>query len=102
MDEKKAKYYYELAAMMGDVNARHNLGALEFEADDHHRAFKHFNIAARAGYELSLHNVKQLFMKGIVTKDEFANTLRAYQKSQDEMKSEERDQAAASGWYISG
>ena len=44
--------------------------------------------------------MKQSIMKGMVTKDECANTLRAYQKSQDEMKSEERDQAATSGWYI--
>ena len=102
MDEKKAKHYYELAAMMGSVNARHNIGALEFEADDHRRAMKHFMIAARAGYELSLKNVNRGFMKGMVTKDECANTLRAYQKSQDEMKSKERDQAAATGWYING
>ena len=27
-DMKKAKYYYELAAMGGDVDARHNLGCL--------------------------------------------------------------------------
>ena len=95
MDEKKAKHYYELAAMMGSVNARHNIGALEFEADDHRRAMKHFMIAARAGYELSLKNVNRGFMKGMVTKDECANTLRAYQKSQDEMKSDERDKAAS-------
>ena len=32
-------------------------------------------------------------MGGIITKEEFANTLRAYQKIQDEMKSEDRDKA---------
>ena len=34
-------------------------------------------------------------MNGTVTKDEYANTLRAYQNMQDEMKSEDRDKAAA-------
>ena len=34
-------------------------------------------------------------MDGHVTKDQYANTLREYQKSQDEMKSEARDKARA-------
>ena len=34
-------------------------------------------------------------MHGDVTKDEYANTLREYQKSQDEMKSDARDKAVA-------
>ena len=34
-------------------------------------------------------------MAGYVTKDYYANTLRAYQKSVDEMKSEARDEAEA-------
>jgi len=29
MDKKKAKYYWELAAINGDLNARHNLGCME-------------------------------------------------------------------------
>ena len=34
-------------------------------------------------------------MDGYVTKEEYANTLREYQKSQDEMKSDARDKAKA-------
>ena len=34
-------------------------------------------------------------MAGHVTKEEYAKTLREYQKSQDEMKSDMRDKAAA-------
>ena len=37
--------------------------------------------------------VKEGFMDGMVTKDEYANTLRAYQSRQDEMKSDDRDKA---------
>ena len=36
-------------------------------------------------------------MNGFVTKDEYANTLRAYQKIQNEMKSDMRTKAAAIG-----
>ena len=93
IDMKKAKYYYELAAMNGAVYARHNIGALEGQAGNIHRATKHFILAARAGSKPSLDDVKRGYKHGVVTKDEYASALRSYQKSQDEMKSEARDKA---------
>ena len=93
VDKKKAKHYYELAAMTGGVKARHNLGYMEGDVDNHHRAMKHFVLAANAGFKPSLDWVKKGFMKGYVTKDEYANTLRAYQSRHDEMKSDNRDKA---------
>ena len=95
VDMKKAIHYWELAAMNGNVNARHNVGVLETQAGNNHRATKHFILTARAGHNNSLGLVKEGFVGGVVTKDEYANTLRAYQKSKDEMKSEARDKAAA-------
>ena len=95
IDKKKATYYYELAAMSGDIKARNNLGCLEGQAGNHRRAFKHCLISARAGDKMSLENVRQGFMKGDVTKEEYANTLREYQKSRDNMKSDARDKALA-------
>ena len=94
IDKKKAMYYYELAAMNGHVMARHNLGMTEGRAGNIQRAMKHLIIAARAGDKLSLDAVKKGYMYGSVTKEEYANTLRGYQQSQDEMKSEARDRAA--------
>jgi len=91
VDTKKAKYYYELAAMGGNVIARHNVGYLEMKAGNLHRAMKHFLLAARAGYKDALDAVKDGFMHKIVTKDDYANTLRAYQKALDDMKSDMRD-----------
>ena len=93
VDEEKAKHYWELAAMNGNVMARNNLGIIEGEAGNNLRGMKHFILAAKAGDDKALGMVKQGFMGGIVGKDEYANTLRAYQKSKDEMKSEARDQA---------
>jgi uncharacterized protein len=95
VDMKKCKHYWEQAAMMGCVTARHDLGCSEGVAGNEHRAMKHFMIAARAGKEDSLNMVKKGFMVGLVTREEYANTLRAYQKIQDEMKSDERDKAAS-------
>ena len=91
VDKKKAKHYWELAAMNGNVGARHNLGVIEGRAGNLHRATKHFILAARAGSKQSLEGVKIGYNDGAVTKDEYANTLRAYQKSRDEMKSEMRN-----------
>ena len=52
-------------------------------------------IAARTGDKESLDTVKEGYVAGHVTKDQYANTLREYQKSQDEMKSDARDKALA-------
>ena len=95
VDTKKANHYYELAAMNGSANARHNLGCLEGLAGNHQRAMKHLLIAAKAGDGESLENIKQGYMQRHVTKEEYANTLREYQKSQDETKSDARDKAQA-------
>ena len=92
IDKKRAIHYFELAAMMGHVWARHNLGCLEgFNYD---RAKKHFAVAARAGYKESLDAIKQMFMNELVTKDEYAHILRAYHERQKEMKSDAREKAA--------
>eukprot|EP00956_Cyclotella_meneghiniana_P009462 scaffold13087_cov32-Cyclotella_meneghiniana.AAC.3 len=51
-------------------------------------------IAAKWGFKASLDNVKQGFRDGLVTEEDFEKTLRDYQASCDETKSEHRDRAA--------
>jgi len=94
INKRKARQYFELAAINGHLVARHNLGTFEIKAENYNLAVRHFLIAAKAGYEDSLEGVKIGYETGLVTKDEYANTLRAYQKIQDETKSEMRDKAA--------
>ena len=94
-DEKKANHYFELAAMGGHLDARHNLGVLEGRASNADRALNHFMIAAGCGYYNSLEHIKQMFMNGDVTKDDYAKALRAYQANLVEIKSAQRDEAAA-------
>ena len=98
VDEEKAKQYkkyLELAAMNGNVGARNALGYMEVQAGNTHRSVKHFILAARAGDDEALDKVKEGFMDGIVTKEEYAQALRAYQNRRDEMKSDMRDKARA-------
>ena len=93
MRHAKRSNYFELSAMNGCVYARHNLGCGEVRAGNYHRAKKQFILAAKPGYKKPLDNVKAGFMHGMVTKDEYANTLHAYQDCCNEMKSDARDKA---------
>ena len=94
-DDKKADHYYELAAMGGDGMARHNLGCSECEKSNWDRAIKHFMIAAGDGQNDSVKAVQQLYKLGHATKDDYSKALLAYQKYLDEVRSEQRDKAAA-------
>ena len=95
IDEKKATYYYKLAAIRGDVNARCNLGTMEVRAGNMNRALKHHMIAAGCGYNNSLTLIQKLYSNGYATKDDYATSLRAYQAYLAEIKSTQRDKAAA-------
>ena len=94
-DMKKAVYHWEKAAVGGHPIARHNLALYEMENGRFERAAKHFIIAANLGCGTSLQEVKELFVQGIVTKEEYAAALRAHQAAVDSTKSAERDEAEA-------
>ena len=101
-NEKKANHYWELAAMEGHVAARYNLGCAEARAENMDRAMKHHMIAAGCGYYDSLEKIKQMFMNGCATKDlmyamrdDYSKALRAYQANLVQIKSPQRDEAAA-------
>ena len=76
-----------------DIWARHNLGGIEAGAGNVDRAMKHRMIAAKAGSERSLKNIKLGFRDGFIAKVGYESTLRAYHERQDGMKSDERDAA---------
>ena len=94
-DETKANHYWELAAIGGDGDARHNLGNAGTRTGNVHRACKHFIIAAGGGMKESLSTIQEMFKKGVATKDDYTQALRAYQSYLGEIKSAQRDEAAA-------
>ena len=94
-DKKKAEHYYRLGAMKGCAHARHNLGVMESNTGNMDRAIKHYMIAIKGGYHDSLKDIKKLFMLGYATKDEYTKALQAYQKYLGEIKTSQRDEAAA-------
>ena len=95
VDEKKANQYYELAAMRGDADARHNLGLNEGMAGNVDRALRHLMIAVRGGYKPSLEMIKGLYTSGCITKDDYTKALQLFQEYLGEIKSKHRDEAAA-------
>ena len=95
VNEKKAIQYWELAAMGGDASARHNLGIDEAYSGNFNRAVQHHMIAVRSGFTTSLERIKWLYTNGHATKDDYTKALRLYQAYLDEIKSAQRDEAAA-------
>ena len=82
VDKEKAKHYWELAAIGGDVLARYNIGVIEGQAGNYHRTIEHFILAAKVGHKGSLDMVTKGFKNGHITKDDYESTLRAYHENQ--------------------
>jgi len=95
VDEKKAKHYWELAAMGGSVQSRYNLGNNELYAGNMDSALKHYMIAVRSGDAESVEVIQEMYTDGYATKDDYMEALRSYQKYLGEIKSDQRDEAAA-------
>ena len=58
------------------------------------RALKHHMITAGYGDNDSLTMIRQFYVNGHATRDDYAKALRAYQKYVDGIKSNQRDEAA--------
>ena len=95
VDKEKATYHYELAAMGGCERARYNLGNNEGRGGKVDRALKHHMIAIRSGFAPSLKQIQDLYIDGHATKEDYTKALQAYQKYLGDIKSVQRDKAAA-------
>ena len=109
-DEKKEVYHLEQAAIGGHPQARNNLsckevinshimgeqlGDAKMKNDYLKRAAKHALINANLGFDPSLKFVKNMFVQGIVSKEDYAAALRGCQAAVDATKSAERSTAEA-------
>ena len=98
-DFAKEVFHLEEAAIGGHHVARNNLGNYERMSGNMERAVKHYIIAAKLGYDhpmfSTLAAVKEGFLAGIVSKEEYAATLRGHQAAVDATKSQQRDEAYA-------
>ena len=95
VEENKAKgmQLWQKAAMRGHVEGRHNLGMNELESGNYDRAVKHNLIAAKMGHNRSVEKIKEMFMAGAATKEQYAEALRGYQDAVEGMKSHDWEEA---------
>jgi TPR repeat protein len=94
-DMKKYVYHMEQAAIGGHDVARYNLGCYEGNSGKVKRAMQHFIIAANLGLDEALEEVKEGFVKGWVSKEDFEAALRGHQTAVDATKSQQREEAYA-------
>ena len=93
-DMKKAKHYWSLAAVQGDLSARHSLAGYEFNNEkDISRAMKHYRLAAEHGNPDSMRTIHAGILRGYVTKNEYEEILRSHNEALELVKSDERDKA---------
>ncbi|KAL7528247.1 hypothetical protein ACHAWF_002494, partial [Thalassiosira exigua] len=92
-DMKKAKYYWELGAIKGDVKSRHLLGVHAHNDGDIENALKHYMIAAGCGDDHSLNIIRQGALEGYFSADDYSSALRAHEGPKNEMQSDHRDAA---------
>jgi TPR repeat protein len=100
-DDEKKVYHFEKAAIGGHPYARHELAVMEEENGNIERSVKHLIIAANLGFDLSMKALWKHYSLGNITKEDLDATLRTNQAAIDEMKSEQRDAAEASGAFSS-
>lgn len=68
---------------------------MEREAGNYDRALKHHMIAVESGNSKSLESIKRMYLHKDATKDDYTRALRLYQEYLREIKSKQRDEAAA-------
>mmetsp|Transcript_3889 Transcript_3889/g.5660 ORF Transcript_3889/g.5660 Transcript_3889/m.5660 type:complete len:276 (+) Transcript_3889:67-894(+) len=75
-DEKMKIYHTEKAAIAGHPYARQSLAYDEQENERMDRATKHLIIAANLGYDKAIQMLKNCYIRGHVSKEDFAASLR--------------------------
>ena len=90
-DMAKYRHYLEVAAKLGNRQARHNLASLEFEGGNTMLAVRHLCISAAAGHPMSLQSIRQIYQKGLISREEYAKILRMQQKAREDERSNDRD-----------
>ena len=96
-DKARGIRLWQQAAVKGHVESRHNLGIDEFNNENYDLAVQHLMISAKMGDEVSLNEIKEMFMEGQATKAQYAAALRGYGDAVEEMKSPQREEATRLG-----
>ena len=91
----KAVEFWEVAAKKGSYYAHSLLASLDDMNGNRDGCNKHLRVAASAGHKGSIDYLMANYKRKLVSKEDLAKTLRAYQASTNEMKSRDRDDGIA-------
>ena len=92
-DEAKSLQFYEKGAVRGSAFCRYELGTKEGSVGKFSSAYRHLLISAKMGHKESVEAIKNIFMVGAATKEQYDQAVKGYQDAAEEMKSPEREEA---------
>jgi len=90
-DISRALEFYEIAAKKGNVKGHFHLADFHGRNENNYMRIKHLKVAASAGDKEAMDELMRLYKEEFVTKEDLTQTLRAYQTSNDLVKSKDRD-----------
>ena len=94
-DRSKSMKFYEVAAKKGSVQAHKQLALSHDINGNTTESIKHLKVVASAGDQESMDALMNMYKDNLLSKEDLAQTLRDFQSSNNEMKSEDRDEARA-------
>lgn len=94
-NNSKERAFYEVSAKKGSVKSHKRLAKFHGGNGDIQKSLEHLKVAASAGDQESMDIVMRAYRNKGISKEELAQTLRACQASQNEMKSDDRDDSLA-------
>ena len=92
-DEARMLRYAEEGERRGNYSCLNFPAFRAAKSGNHDEANRQFMIAARAGNDLALSNLKDRFQKKLLSKEDLATTLHAHKAANDKGKSEPREYA---------
>ena len=95
---ERSDFFLRVGALRGQISARHNIGCSEYGLGNHEIGIHHWKIAAEAGHQLSLNELRRIFNadgrmpgKELISKEEMDTAYRSGHEAQMEVKTEERE-----------
>ena len=89
--------FTRVAAIRGCIQARHNLGSLEYRRCNHEAGIRHWKIAAECGSQVSLNHIRDIYNADgkepgneFISKEDLDKLYRACHEVQEEVENEER------------
>ena len=97
-NKERARFFYRVGALRGNIISRHNIGNFEYQSGSHEIGIRHWKIAAEGGSQPSLDMLKQIYNangklpgKEFISKECMDSIYRVCHAFQKEVKSEERE-----------